>query len=57
MKQLSTTELNELVYRLGTSIKNNTTQEVFFMTKEEAEDLYERLTDELYKRAVEEDQK
>jgi hypothetical protein len=52
MKQLSTTELNELIYRLGTSIKNNTTQEVFFMTKQEAGDLYKRLTDELYQRAL-----
>ena len=57
MKKLSTTELNELIYRLGNSIKNNTTQEIFYMTKEEAEFLYERLTNELYKRAVEEDQK
>ena len=57
MKQLSTTELNELIYRLGTSIENNTTQEVFYMTKEEAGFLYKRLTNELYERAVEEDQK
>jgi hypothetical protein len=57
MKQLSTTELNELVYRLGISIKDDNTLGVFYLTKSQAEDLYERLTGELYKRAVEDNEK
>ncbi len=54
MKQLSTAELNELAYRVGTAIKNKTTWNIFFMTAEEAEFFYEKLTNELYERAAKE---
>ena len=50
---LTIAELNELIYRIGTSIKNNTTQEVFYMTKEQAEDLRDRLTTKLEERNME----
>ena len=45
--RLSLEELNGLIYRVGTSIKNNTTKEVLHMTKEEAEFFYDRLVTQL----------
>ena len=50
MEKLTNTDLNALICRLNTSIKDNTTQEVFFMTKEEADFLRYRLVLELASR-------
>ena len=50
MKKLTITDLDALINRLSVSIENNTTQEVFHMTEEEAEFLKGRLNAELEER-------